>query len=264
MPDTRDVTRERPAVLGPITEAEAAHTRLVIGGALSTVEHPADRLRLRLSRHGGLEACPPVVVAQVNVTVRARMIRVQAAAPTLVEAVDQAGEALLHRLQRLDRHLTAERTGDVGFTAADWTSPYPQNPVGPVGPPTEQGRIVRMKDCHLAVQSPDSAAFAMDLRDYPFHLFVDDSTGVDALIHRGGPTGYRLHFSATVPAPRNFTVPISIQRWPAVPMPITRAVGLLNIAPERPYLFFTDPRTRRGRVLYRRFDGHLGLLAPIW
>jgi hypothetical protein len=263
MPDTRDAERTA-VVLGPISDAEAAHTRLVIDGVLSTVQQPAERLRLRLSRHGGLDARPLVVIAQVNVTVRARMIRVQAAAPTLVEAVDQAGEALLHRLQRLDRHLAAERTGDVGFTAADWASPYPQNPAGLTGPPVEAGRIVRMKDCHLAVQSPDSAAFAMDLRDYPFHLFVDDSSGVDALVHRGGPTGYRLHRSAVVPMPRDFTVPLTIQSWPAVPMPIARAVDLLNTAPDRPYLFFTDPRTRRGRVLYRRFDGQLGLLAPVW
>jgi hypothetical protein len=263
MTDTRDAESPAP-VLGPISEAEAAHTRLVIGGVLGSVERRTEHLRLRLSRHGGHDGRPPVVIAQVNVTVEARMIRVQAAAPTLVEAVDQAGEALLHRLHRLDRHLAAERTGDVGFTAADWASPYPQDPVGLTGPPAEAGRIVRMKDCHLAVQSPDSAAFAMDLRDYPFHLFVEDGTGVDALIDRGGPTGYRLHRAAGAPAPTGFTVPLTIQRWPAVPMPISRAVDLLNAAPERPYLFFTDPRSRRGRVLYRRFDGQLGLLAPIW
>jgi len=29
-----------------------------------------------------------------------------------------------------------------------------------------------------------------------------------------------------------------------------------------PYLFYTCPGTGRGRVLYRRYDGDLGLLLP--
>jgi hypothetical protein len=29
-----------------------------------------------------------------------------------------------------------------------------------------------------------------------------------------------------------------------------------------PFVFFVDPLTRRGRVLYRRYDGHYGLIVP--
>ncbi|MDI6105864.1 sigma 54 modulation/S30EA ribosomal C-terminal domain-containing protein, partial [Actinoplanes sp. NEAU-A12] len=215
----RNVTREHPAVAvsGPVTAEESAYAQRVIGDVLATVDHAAEHLRARLSPYGGYDTTAFTVVAQVNVAVRARMIRVQTAAPTVRESIDQAAAGLLLRLHRLDQHLAAERSGDVGFVAGEWCSPYPQSPIGLAGPRTAAGRIVRMKDYHLAVQTPDSAAFAMDLRDYPFHLFVDDATGGDALVHRDGATGYSLHRSVPAPAPAGLTVPLTIQRWPAVP-----------------------------------------------
>jgi hypothetical protein len=30
-----------------------------------------------------------------------------------------------------------------------------------------------------------------------------------------------------------------------------------------PWVFFTDPATERARVLYRRYDGHYGLITPV-
>lgn len=262
----RNVTRELPtaSVFGPVTAEESAYAQRVIGDVLATVDHAVEHVKARLSPYGGCGTTPFVVVMQVNVAVRARMIRVQTAAPTVGETVDQAAAGLLLRLHRLDQHLAAERAGDVSFLPGEWRSPYPQNPIGLAGPRTAAGRIVRMKDYHLAVQTPDSAAFAMDLRDYPFHLFVDDSTGGDALVYRDGATGYSLHRAVPAPVPAGLAVPLTVQRWPAVPVPLARAVQLLNAAPDRRFLFFTDPRSQRGRVLYRRFDGQFGLLAPAW
>ncbi|MFC6566418.1 sigma 54 modulation/S30EA ribosomal C-terminal domain-containing protein [Actinoplanes utahensis] len=260
------MTRERPTVtvVGAVTAEESAYARHAVGGVLSTVDHTVEHPRARLSPYGGHDDLPPVVVMQINVAVRERMVRVQTAAPSVREAADQTGAGLLQRLRRLDQHLAAERCGDVGFVPGEWCSPYPQNPVGLAGPRTAAGRIVRMKEFHLAVQTPDSAAFAMDLRDYPFHLFVDAGTGTDAIVYRDGPTGYSLHRSVPAPVPAGCTVPLTVQRWPAVPMPAVRAMQLLNAAPDRRFLFFTDPRSRRGRVLYRRFDGQFGLLTPVW
>jgi hypothetical protein len=30
-----------------------------------------------------------------------------------------------------------------------------------------------------------------------------------------------------------------------------------------PFLFFAEPTSGRGRVLYRRYDGHYGLVRPV-
>ena len=31
---------------------------------------------------------------------------------------------------------------------------------------------------------------------------------------------------------------------------------------DEPFVFFAEPDTSRGQVLYRRFDGHYGLITP--
>ena len=44
-------------------------------------------------------------------------------------------------------------------------------------------------------------------------------------------------------------------------MSLTDATGLLDLGAE-PFVFFIDYRTGRGNVVYRRYDGHYGLVAP--
>ena len=44
-------------------------------------------------------------------------------------------------------------------------------------------------------------------------------------------------------------------------MPIVAAVGTLD-AGDASFVFFADSATGRGNVLYRRHDGHYGLITP--
>jgi len=89
----------------------------------------------------------------------------------------------------------------------------------------------------------------MTLRDYDFHVFTDDETGTERVVHRDRSGGYGL---LRLPASTPHTLPL-----PA-------AVERLNASFRQRYLFFTDPDTGCGRVLYRRYDGHLGLITPAW
>jgi len=48
----------------------------------------------------------------------------------------------------------------------------------------------------------------------------------------------------------------------AVPeLNVDEAIERLDAAKE-PFVFFADPATGRGNVLYRRYDGHYGLVTP--
>jgi len=44
-------------------------------------------------------------------------------------------------------------------------------------------------------------------------------------------------------------------------LPLNEAEVLLDEGDE-PFVFFAEPDTSRGQVLYRRFDGHYGLITP--
>jgi hypothetical protein len=58
--------------------------------------------------------------------------------------------------------------------------------------PADEREIVRHKSFALVAETPDEAAFEMDVLDYDFHLFIDVDTRLDSVLYRAGPTGYRL------------------------------------------------------------------------
>jgi hypothetical protein len=42
---------------------------------------------------------------------------------------------------------------------------------------------------------------------------------------------------------------------------VSEAIGLIDLAAE-PFVFFANATTGRGNVVYRRYDGHYGLITP--
>ncbi len=101
----------------------------------------------------------------------------------------------------------------------------------------------------------------MDLMDYRVHLFVDADTGEDAVVYRGGPTGYRLaRLAGLAPPAGTVTTPWVVNVHPVPRLTLEAAVERLD-ALELPFLFFRDAGTDRGAVLYQRYDGHYGLVT---
>ncbi|MGW4894051.1 sigma 54 modulation/S30EA ribosomal C-terminal domain-containing protein [Kitasatospora sp. NPDC004240] len=125
---------------------------------------------------------------------------------------------------------------------------------------TELPRIVRRKCAHLVWCSPDSAARTMDAMDYDIHLFTDPATETDAVVYRVGPTGYRLARTRAAAPPSQTSVPMTLSPCGAPELTEPQAIERL-VAAELPFLFFAPPGDGRGQVLYRRFDGRLGLIA---
>jgi hypothetical protein len=79
----------------------------------------------------------------------------------------------------------------------------------------------------------------MEQLDHDVHLFIDEVTGREAVVYRGTPAGY------DVDPPR---------------LASRAAVDRLNRGGQ-PFLFFAEAATGRGRLLYRRYDGHYGLVT---
>ncbi|WP_406115140.1 hypothetical protein [Kitasatospora purpeofusca] len=173
---------------------------------------------------------PPGVPAQVNAEVDGRRIRVQEAAADLGEALDRLADGLRVRLTAVTTGWAPRpwprRTRARGLSAA----PEPSTPVGSVRrlevpcPPGPR-RIVRQKRPQLVRCSPDAAARTM----------------------AAGP-------------PTRSAVPLTLSPCGAPELSEEQAVERLTSA-ELPHLFFAQPGSGRGRMLYRRFDGGLGLIA---
>jgi hypothetical protein len=178
-------------------------------------------------------------VAEVNVDVDGRPVRVLVAGATPRAAIDLLEARLRRRLAHLAGRDRAEhrRHRDDAWHHGD---AFGHRPPCFDRPPAER-EIVRRKSFAPAPMTLHEAAEDMELLDHDFFLFVNEETGHDVVLRR-------------LPDGRHALVE------PTGLTSTEDAIELLDLGDE-PFVFFLDPATRRGRVLYRRYDGHYGLIT---
>jgi hypothetical protein len=153
-------------------------------------------------------------------------LRAQVAAAVVRDAVDLLADRLEYRVSKPVEAWESE--------PGERPEYYPR--------PRGRREIVRQKTYELTRRSPARARYDMARLDYDFHLFRDARTGREAVVYRTGPAGYRL-------------------AQPAALLTTRGAVDRLDHTGQ-PFLFFVDAATGHGRLLYRRYDGHYGLVRP--
>ena len=200
--------------------------------------------------------------AQLNVDLTGRLLRAEAAGETVREAVEHAGDRMRIRLERAARNWAAIRGGQPVAEAGEWrhgSLPARRLPYFP-RPPQER-KVLRHKSYALARQTPDEAVAEAEVLDYSFHLFTEKSTGEDSVVYRAGD-GYRLALAHARTRRLGPVGPsITISKMPAPRLTLTEATARLETAGQS-FLFFVNPQTGRGNLLYHRYDGHYGLIEP--
>ncbi len=241
--------------------ADYARTKI---GELGRLTHqPVLHAHVKLSEHGD-PAVARRVVAQANLDVNGRPVRAQVEGVTVREAVDRLEARLRHLLERVAEHWEARRGGTPKGGPHEWRHrSEPSHRPNYFPRPESERRIMRHKSYSLASCTVEEAAQDMELLDYDFHLFTEKATRQDCVIYRDGPTDYRLALvdpeSADQLAP--FEMPLTISPQPAPRLSVQQAIeriGLLGL----PFMFFVDTARDRGSMLYHRYDGHYGLIAP--
>ena len=230
---------------GNIADDLVEYTRMKVGAALARTGRPVHRSRVRVTRHADPARERPVV-AQAHVDLDGRPVHVEVEATTPRESVDLLVDTLAHRLERAvpERH---HKHGTRGGTEA----------ATPDDPQIVRHRTPSARPCSVA-----EAVAELDDLGLEFHLFVEASLGVDAVVHRDGVTGVRLTLvdgradlvdgaggvtASSVPAPV-LSVPEAVEHL--------RLTGLT-------FLFFVDAGLGRGCLLHHRRDGGYGLVEPI-
>ncbi|MBH0779359.1 sigma 54 modulation/S30EA ribosomal C-terminal domain-containing protein [Nocardia bovistercoris] len=237
-----------------VSASAATYARSKLGPALRHAHEPVLGARVRIAGHADPAVARPVV-AQINVDVNGRAVRVQVAAATTAEAVDRLADRLKTRLERLARHRNGSRHGRHNH---EWN----HGDLPRVLDSAQERRIIRRKSYALAGETCDEAAFDMELMDYGFHLFTEAGSGADSVLYRTDGAGYRL--AQVDPRPGAITtgaLPISMSPTPAPSLDIDDAVVRLE-ATGMPFVFFHDRATGRGTVLYHRYDGDYGVITP--
>ena len=250
---------------------EGAVSTTEIDGAVDKVRKVADRarepvhhieVRIRLEANPAHER---PATAEATIDVNGRPVRAHVAEPTVSEAVDAVVDRLRSRLDRYEDRLhqlhVRHRTGDSGpgeWHHGDMPSSRPQW----IDLPYEEREVRRKKTFAMAPMNVEEAAFDLMQLDHSFYLFVDDATSTDAVIATNDDGTFSLqHATPATEDALPDTLEVHRNDTAAPVLAESDAKEHLDATGEQ-FLFFVSDRSGRGQVLYRRYDGHYGLIGP--
>ncbi len=171
------------------------------------------------------------------------VVRAETRAATIPEAVDLLEERLRRQLeQRNDRKRQGRRArAPKGRGWRHGNEPSDRKPY--FNRPPEERTLVAHKTFATPEATLDEARWDRYLLDYDFYLFLDAASGSDTVLWGEDKAEQVLRLED------------------APEFDVKGAIGWLDALHE-PFVFFRDSTTNRGAVVYRRYDGHYGLLTP--
>jgi ribosomal subunit interface protein len=244
-------------VRGPVAERDAVYARSKVEHVTHYANHPVltAKVVLNLGENPALER---PARAEASLDVNGTQVRAHAIASDMVGAIDLLEDRLRENLvQFQDRERTRHRW--IGIAAEnEWRHGDLPTQRGSSFPrPSQEREVVRRKTFALAPMTPDEAAFEMGLLGHDFYLFTDSRTGKDAVVYRDGDGRFAIRGEVVVD-PESAAVVEMVGQAPTLSE--AEAVSRLDLSGE-PFVFFVDRDTRRGCVLYMRYDGHYGLIT---
>ena len=246
-------------VRGAVPDSVIAYGREKLLHALRLSSGPVLAAELRIDRHADPARASSVHV-EMTLDLDGTVVRARASAPEASAAVDDVAERLERRVvsvrQRPQDRLLRHRNRE-SWHHEDRVVPRRR---GFPRPPDER-ELVRRKSFAVAAESIEDALFDLERLDHDFFLFRHDVTGGDAVVFRAGEGRYGVTLERSAPAA---VAAVGVE-FVTGPTPTVLEVGAareLLEASGTPFVFFVDAATGRGSVVYRRDDGHDGLVTP--
>ena len=193
-------------------------------------------------------------IAEATLDLNGVPIRAHASANTMTEAIDELDDRLTRRLRRHRKRLEDRRHD----SEPDASRAHP----GYAEVLADDREVVRHKTLAMASMTAEEAVDEMDLLDHGFYLYMDADHDIDRVVYHNGDG--LIHVVPSVDGeelPGDTRPPIHPASLVLNHLPMEEAAMLLDEGDE-PFVFFAEPGSDRGQVLYRRFDGHYGLITP--
>lgn len=202
-------------------------------------------------------------IAQGNLDVSGTMIRAEAAADTAAGAIHALADRLEAKLTHMgERRRQAKTRPPSQKPRSAWAGKDPRNRIAYASRPPEERSLVRRKTYPSRDHSTvNEALTALDLRDYKFFIFTDEADGQTTVVSEQGDERELRKVDGSEPGEGTIHPSIRVNDGEAPSLAVTEAVSRLNATGEA-FLLFTDATRGGGCVLYRRYDGHYGLLVP--
>jgi ribosome-associated translation inhibitor RaiA len=245
---------------GDVSKAERDYAEKKIARVRSLAPGPVLFAEVMLTTHADAARERPAS-AKAKLDVNGRLVRAHVAAGTMLEAIDLLEARLRNRLERFAHHAESEHLRHRGRDEHEWRHGDREASRPPYFPrPVDERELVRIKTFAVAAMTPDEAVVDLELLDHDFYLFENLETGEDNVVVRS-PSGYELLEPAATCSLAETAAPIEHSAARPPTLTTDEAVEALELGGLRA-LFFVDRDDARGRVLYRRYDGHYGLVGP--
>ena len=248
---------------GIVTEDELTHAVDTVSGAIADIDQRIGRCVIRLE-HGTDRHHVRHAVARLSIDLDGASVHAHADAETVGQAVALAADRLHEQLRRrLDRIADARRHGQsLAEFEASIAGGSPRADVVAFDRGADERELLRRAVFGPPSSTVDEAAFDLDALGYDFHLFVETHSG-DAACIRRDLDGVAVRFAAGRPdaaAAIPMDADIGVDPQPAPHLPIDDALELLDLGPDR-FVFFLDTASAQPTVVYRRYDGHDGVIT---
>ncbi len=197
--------------------------------------------------------------AEAELDVDGRLIQARAVAASMQSAVDEVADRLRRQLRRNAEMKRTRHDGAAARLGRRTQAPRAAPPW--FGPYDADREIIKCKSFAFGPMLIEEAADALEDLDHDFFLFHDASSGADAVVYwrddgllaliEPRAVAERITNTGAVLDTDRFSGPVSLQT----------ALAEMNEVGHR-FLFFENLQTGRGNVIYRRHDGHYGLVEP--
>lgn len=247
---------------GKVPEDAGDYAKRKLAALYRAAPRPVIHATCHIEVHNNPAMTRPVE-AEGSLDLSGHFVRANVAADTITEAIDFLEDRLRRQLKRLQEiSLTKGRRpkvrGDGEWRHGDEPERRPQWRELPV----EDRRIERRKTFAVAEMTPDEAVFELEQLDHDFYLFVNIDTHEDNVVERRDDGTYLLSQLRTEDGELDSCVaPIKASETKPPVLTVEEAVQLLDVERVN-HVFFENADTDRGNLLYRRFDGHYGLIVP--
>lgn len=254
------------ALSGEIADADRQLALDKIEKVLHLVDQPILHIDLRMEMANDPARERPAL-ARATLNLNGERVRARVSGTTMAEAIDLLEQRLRRRLEQIHEHRRALRRRGPTSPPGEWRHGDlpPERPPWFDRPVAERD-IVQHKSFATPAATVDEAVFDLESMDYDFYLFREASSGRDALVHRRDDGAYGLRFDdgrdSTGLNGEPPAAAIVVETQPAPELDLGEAREALDNLPD-PWVFFTDAAAGRARVLYRRYDGHYGLITPV-
>ncbi len=256
--------------LGAISKGDRLAVVDMLEKVLDSVDDPVTHLRVRMEHDSNRNRDRQTTVRTI-IDFKGGAVRAHITSESTRSAIDLLEARLRSQLRHRSQRRKAQQHRSASSGAGEWRHGDLTTERPPYFPrPADERELVRHKSVAPAESSVEEALFDLQMMDYDFYLFIHLGTGRDALVRRestarnGDETTHVVQFVGGA-------ADVTVDEWldgvvvvddPAPVLDVGTATQLLDVGDE-PWVFFQDAKSGRGHVLYRRFDGHYGMIVPI-